>query len=312
MRGRWMNARGCLSAFGCVWVFLHAVAPAWTEEPTKGAGDMEPIRVMSFNIRYGTANDGDNHWERRKDFLMETIRAFDPDLLGTQETLAEQKQYLLEHLPGYIAVGVGRDDGKEKGEMAALFLRSARFEKLAEGHFWLSESPETVGSKGWDAALPRIATWVQLKDLKATRADGNKPSTLLFLNTHFDHRGKEAREQSALLIRNRVPKLAMGASWIVTGDFNASPAEGPYKNLFGAEDQNDPVLVDTYRSMHPSAVPDEGTFSGFLASQTQGPRIDWIGCSPDFQVLDARIDRTQKDGRTPSDHFPVTAILCHP
>src|SRR6478735_1787061 len=123
-----------------------------------------PVRVMSFNIRYGTARDGDNHWDKRKDFLATTITAFDPDLLGTQETLAFQRDFLTEKLKGHAAFGAGRDDGKDRGEMAALFYRTARFEKLAGGHFWLSETPDRVGSKGWDAALPRIASWVKLKD----------------------------------------------------------------------------------------------------------------------------------------------------
>src|SRR5262245_35514255 len=107
----------------------------------------DPIRVMTFNIRYGTAMDGENHWDKRKEFLIETIKAFDPDLLGTQETLGFQRDYLAKKLPGYGVLGIGRDDGKEQGEMMALYFRQARFTKTAEGHFWLSETPDTIGSK---------------------------------------------------------------------------------------------------------------------------------------------------------------------
>jgi endonuclease/exonuclease/phosphatase family metal-dependent hydrolase len=128
--------------------------------------DAVAIRVMSFNIRYGTAADAENHWDKRKEFLLETIQNFDPDLLGTQETLAFQRDYLAEKLAGYGYLGIGRDDGMEQGEMMALYYRKDRFEKLDGGHFWLSETPEKIGSKSWDSSLPRMATWVKLKDLK--------------------------------------------------------------------------------------------------------------------------------------------------
>ncbi|HMO36883.1 MAG TPA: hypothetical protein PKA06_12655, partial [Gemmatales bacterium] len=124
----------------------------------------QDIRVMSYNIRYATAPDGINAWSNRKEFLLSTIEKFRPDLLGTQETLLVQKQFLEEKLSGYSSFGAGREDGKNRGEMAALFYRDDRFEKLEGGHFWLSEKPETVASKGWDAALPRIATWVRLQE----------------------------------------------------------------------------------------------------------------------------------------------------
>jgi len=264
----------------------------------------EPIRVMSFNIRYGTANDGDDHWSKRKEFLAETIVAFSPDLLGTQETLLDQRNYLAAKMTSYESFGVGRDNGKEEGEMAALFYRASRFEKLSGGNFWLSDTPDTVGSRGWDAALPRIATWVQLKDLKNV---GSKP--ILFLNTHFDHRGKQARQESARLIRQKIQALGADCSLIVTGDFNAEEGGGPYVALFANAEGKDSPIVDTFRVFHPNASSNEGTFSGFKATQVSGPRIDWIGCSRNWRVLSADIDRTQRDGHTPSDHFPVTAVL---
>lgn len=262
-----------------------------------------PVRVMTFNIRYGTAGDGENHWDKRKEFLAATIHAFNPDLLGTQETLAFQRDYLADKMPGYGVFAAGRDDGKDAGEMAALYWRQSRFEKLDGGHFWLSEAPDKPGSKGWDAALPRIATWVKLRDRTTPRA---KP--LLFANTHFDHRGQRARTESAKLIRERVAKLGEGCTLIVTGDFNAEEGGEPYKALFAA----DSPLVDVFRIAHPTRAADEGTFTGFRATKTSGPRIDWIGSSRDWSVTSAAIDRTAKDGRTPSDHFPVTAVLKRP
>ena len=282
-----------VSAVLLVWV-------SWSYESLAQSTDL--IRVMSFNIRYGTANDGINRWDLRKEFLVETIRNFDPDLLGTQETLASQRDYLAQALDGYGVVAAGRDDGKDGGEMAALFYRKDRFEPIEQGHIWLSETPEKVGSKGWDAALPRIATWVKLKDLQS--AD-SKP--ILYLNAHLDHKGQRARLESCRLIRSKLSELGADAKWIVTGDFNAAPNEPPYSALF--DDAADRKLLDTHRVVHRSPEANEGTFSSFDASKTTGPRIDWIGCSEDFQVRLARIDRTSRDGRTPSDHFPVIAVL---
>lgn len=261
-------------------------------------------RVMSFNIRYGTAKDGENHWSKRKDFLIETIEAFGPDLLGTQETLLDQRDFIASKLSGYDSFGVGRDDGKETGEMAALFYRTARFEKVAGGHFWLSQNPDTVGSKGWDAALPRIATWVKLRDRVNDQA---KP--LLFLNTHFDHQGQQARKESAKLIRKKILELGADCDIVITGDFNAGADSDVYRALFADEAEKASPVVDTFAVADPKPVGDQGTFSGFKSTATSGPRIDWIGCSRGFHVQAAAIDRTERDGRTPSDHFPVTAIL---
>lgn len=235
---------------------------------------------------------------------METIHAFGPDLLGTQETLLDQRNLIVSKLSGFESFGVGREDGKEAGEMAALFYRSSRFEKLDGGHFWLSETPDTVGSKGWDAALPRIATWVRLRDLQ--NAQG-KP--IFFLNTHFDHQGKQARNEAAMLIRKKVLELAVDCDSIVTGDFNAASDSDVYESMFADRDQQASPLRDTFSQVYPKHEGDQGTFSGFKSTGTTGPRIDWIGCSRGFQIQAAAIDRTQRDGRTPSDHFPVTAIL---
>jgi endonuclease/exonuclease/phosphatase family metal-dependent hydrolase len=262
------------------------------------------VRVMTFNVRYGTADDGINHWDRRKEFLVETIRAFDPDLLGTQEPLAFQRDYLAAALPGHAAWGAGREDGLEKGEMTLLFYRRDRFEKLAGGFFWLSDTPEQPGSRSWDSALPRMVAWVRLRDLAAPDLP-----PILFLNTHFDHKGVEARRQSARLLRKRIEELGEGCRVVLTGDFNEGEGSAPYRDLFGALDGAASPVLDAFREAHPRRTGEEGTFSGFRADATQGGRIDWIGASRDWMILDAAIDRAQREGRTPSDHFPVRARL---
>jgi endonuclease/exonuclease/phosphatase family metal-dependent hydrolase len=280
---------------------LAAQPQQQAQPPYSKPGD---VRVMSFNIRYGTAPDGENHWDKRKQFLVETIRAFNPDLLGTQETLGFQRDYLAKHLPDHDVFGAGRDDGKDKGEMMAVYWRKDRFTKQDGGHFWLSETPDDAGSKSWDAMFPRLVTWVKLQE--RGRSDARP---ILFLNTHFDHVGRKARLESARLLRKQLDALGKGSSIIVTGDFNSGEATEPYQALFGPlEDKPSPV-IDTYRKVHPTREPNEGTGNGFLAKRTGGPRIDWIACSRDWQVGAAAIDRTSRAGRTPSDHFPVTAIL---
>lgn len=265
------------------------------------ASGAEPIRVMSFNIRYGTANDGDNVWGNRKDFVADTIKAFNPDLLGTQETLAFQRDDLVERLPGYATFGVGRTDGKEDGEMMSIFYRTDRFEKLDGGHFWLSETPDVVGSKSWDSSLPRMASWLKLRDK-------TNDETLWYINTHFDHRGLEARLQSAQLIRQKVAELAGDQHTIVTGDFNAAADSDPYEALFGKAGEGN-LLIDTYRAKHSNSADPEGTFTGFNMKDRREARIDWIAVTLDWTIESAEIDLTNREGRTPSDHLPVTAVL---
>jgi endonuclease/exonuclease/phosphatase family metal-dependent hydrolase len=269
-----------------------------------GAEPTADVRVMSFNIRYGTARDGENRWDNRREFVVETIRAFDPDLLGTQETLGFQRDYLAEKLPGYAVLGVGRDDGAERGEMMALYFKRDRFEKLDGGHFWLSETPEKPGSKSWDSSLPRMVTWVRLRDRH--RPDAQPIS---FFNTHFDHQGPQARLESAKLLRARLAAAAKDSLCIVTGDFNAGEGSPPYRALFETMGETGSPVVDSFRVQHPQRGDREGTFSGFDAKEVRGSRIDWIGMSAGWTVSAAAIDRTAREGRTPSDHFPVTAIL---
>jgi endonuclease/exonuclease/phosphatase family metal-dependent hydrolase len=265
---------------------------------------LDDVRVMSFNIRYGTANDGENRWDRRKEFLMQAIQAFEPDLLGTQETLDFQRDYLAEKLTGYEVLGVGRNDGRNDGEMMALYFKRDRFKKLEGGHFWLSEAPQAVGSKSWDSSLPRMVTWVKLSDVRRRTAQ-----PVVFFNTHLDHQGASARLESARLLRRQIATIGTGCSVIVTGDFNTAEGSDPYRALFDPVDANQSPVVDTYRVARPVRGPMEGTFSGFRSDTTGGPRIDWIAVSRDWTVVEAAIDHTARDRRTPSDHFPVTARI---
>lgn len=272
----------------------------------------EPVRVMSYNIRYGTAADGENHWNLRKGRLVALIERFGPDLLGTQETLAAQQDFLQEQLPGYESYGVGREDGVRQGEMASVFWKVDRWRCIDRGTFWLSETPEQVASRGWDAALPRIASWVILQEVQ--RRDAPE---LLWINVHFDHRGPRARLESArLLSRWALERSSLSQSLhrdvVVTGDFNAGEGSEPYRALFvqDASGGKPGLLRDAFRLAQPQRGDREGTYSGFDFANSVGERIDWIAISSGWTVLESSIDRTADSrGRTPSDHFPVTAVL---
>lgn len=286
-------------------VFLAAVCavsvvPILTAAEPASAGD---IKVMSYNLRYGTAKDGENHWDKRKDFMAETIKTADPDLLGTQETLNFQRDFVAQTLPTHEVMAIGREDGTDKGEMTAIYWRKDRFEKLDGGHFWLSETPEKVGSMGWDTSLPRMATWVRLKD----KVKEGKP--ILWVNTHFDHRGKVARIESSKLIRNKLLALGKDCSLILTGDFNSAEGSEAYQAMFGMRENEPSPIVDTYRVAHPQREETEGTTTPFLSAPNKAARIDWIGVSRDWTVIAAAIDRPDREGRTPSDHFPVQATV---
>lgn len=259
------------------------------------------VRAMSFNIRLGVAKDGDNHWEKRKETVVQTITEFAPDFVGTQETYGFQAKYIGDNLPQYTYVGRPRQrDGK--GEHCGIFFLTERFDKLIEGHFWLSETPDEPGSKSWDSSLPRMATWLKLWDRS------NKTSFYV-INTHFDHRGAKAREESATQIRKFVGGLPLESTVIVTGDFNAAVDSAPYRALFGeTSTAGKSPLLDSYALTHLENNEPSGTFNGFKGT-ADGARIDWVAVSRDVSIESANIDRISFDGRYPSDHFPVTAVL---
>ena len=260
---------------------------------SKQPGD---IKVMSFNIRLGVAKDGENRWDLRKELVVKTIREYTPDLLGLQEVFPMQEEYLRENFPGYVYYGRSRLVDPNDGEACSVMFRKDRFDAIEKSTFWLSETPDKPGSKSWDSSLPRIANIVRLED---KQAEGKK---LVLINTHFDHRGKVAREEAAKIIKNRVSTLEKGVGVVITGDFNSAEGSKPYQFLVGVN------LIDTFRLAHPTRTEEESTLTAWKG-RLIGNRIDWVLCSPKFRVLSAKIDRTHDQGRYPSDHYPVTATL---
>lgn len=173
------------------------------------------LNIMTFNIRYDNPGDGANSWPNRKENALKMVRFNEVDILGMQEVLAHQLKDFIANLTEYEAIGVGREDGKEKGEYSPILYNKNKFTLIKSGYFWLSQTPEKP-SKGWDAACERIATWVQLKD----KVTGKK---IFVLNTHFDHIGEVARRESVNLVKTKMAQLSEGMPQIMMGDLNATP-----------------------------------------------------------------------------------------
>lgn len=293
------------------WRFLP-VALACLLASCSRAQPAAPISVMSFNVRYGTANDADDSWPNRAALVADVIRANDPDILGVQEALRFQLDALGTALPDYAEAGVGRDDGREAGEYAAILYRRARFALEQSGTFWFSDTPDVPGSVGWGNRVTRICTWVRL----AERASGR---SFYVYNVHLDHESQVSRERAAEALVVQLVSDSDGMPAMVLGDFNAGEDNPAMLYLTGARPRalGDslipalptpppfPGLVDTFREIHPTET-DVGTFNAFRGARS-GPKIDWILVTDAWQVLDAEIVRTSRNGRYPSDHFPVTA-----
>ena len=253
------------------------------------------LRVMSYNIRYDNPGDGPNAWPHRKESVANLIQFYQPDLFGLQEVLHGQLVYLEETLKGYERIGVGRDDGKQAGEFSPILYSPEKLELLDSGTFWLSETPDRP-SVGWDASLERIATWGQFR----YRASGD---TLFFYTTHFDHRGEQARQESARLLLQKTNEQAEGHPVIVTGDFNSNPRSVPYQLLTQGEGLRDALEISELPSVGPHR-----SFSGFAVTDSlPGDRIDYIFVSPTWTVRRHAIIASFSEGRFPSDHLPVVA-----
>jgi len=249
----------------------------------------DELVLMTFNIRYGTAEDGPNSWENRRDRVGALIAAEAPDVLAIQEGLAFQLEELAAVLGGYRKLGQHRDGGLA-GEFSGLYVREDRLRILQWGEFWLSSTPDSVASVGWDAALPRMVVWVDI-----VRTAGGTPVRVY--GTHFDHRGETARLESARLIARHAEH---GPPAIILGDLNAGEDSEPLAVFFNLGYRS------AFRARHPSS--NVGTFNGFQ-DPSGGGRIDHI-------LLDRRITPRRADvldqkvaGGWASDHFPVTAVI---
>ena len=255
----------------------------------------QTLRVMTFNVRTGIANDGPNDWNHRRDIMVRTIREQHPDVLGTQELNKFQGDYIVSKLPQYVWFGIGRrgDDGDEH---MGVFYRTDRLRVIDSGNYWLSDTPDKPGSITWGNPYPRMVTWA----LFERKADGRR---FYYCNTHFPYRDQDelARTRSAQEILSRLNALPADLPIVMTGDFNSAPDKPDHAVLTS-------LLDDAWISAGSHGGP-EKTFHNFTGIPDR--RIDWI-LYRDFRALTAQTVTTQQDDRYPSDHFPVVAVLAWP
>jgi endonuclease/exonuclease/phosphatase family metal-dependent hydrolase len=259
------------------------------------------VGVMTFNIRNGSAADGVNSWDLRKDLVFDVLAYHGPDVIGLQEAMDFQIQDIKRALPQYAIVRAGRDDGRRAGEASPVLYRRDRFTLADSGTFWFSNMPWRPGSKHWGNDLPRICTWVRLTETATGKS-------FYVYNLHLDHASQASREYSVHLLLKEVAARKPAAPAVVMGDFNMdidNPAMTPLGQI-GADLLNDP-MVDVWSYLHPDQ-PSVTTFQAFGA-EPQGPCLDHILISESVEIIEAAVDARSFGGRYPSDHFPVIATV---
>ena len=254
----------------------------------------DPIKIISYNIRYNNPNDGKDIWENRRETITDFIEKEAPDFLGLQEVNFPQIQYLNSNLINYSFIGVGRDDGKTRGEFSPIYFDESKYNLLLSNTFWLSKTPDNI-SVGWDAAMERICTYGLFKQ----KNDGSK---VWVFNTHFDHIGNEAREKSVDLILSKIKDLTKDKDQIIiTGDFNLSDDSVPIKKLQNFyNDVN--IKMDNKSKFY-------GTFNNFKIDNNYNNRIDYIFYKNFDLIKSSHLHIKTDQGRWASDHHPVIAIL---
>ncbi|MBX7169698.1 MAG: endonuclease/exonuclease/phosphatase family protein [Pyrinomonadaceae bacterium] len=259
-----------------------------------------PLWVMTFNIRYNEPRDGINAWTNRKTKVADVIRFHQTDLVGVQEAQFNQLQDLENLLPDFAWCGVGRE-GENKGEYSAILYRKSRFKLLETHTFWLSENPDKVGGKGWDADYPRIVTWAKFKD--------NQTKKIFYqFNTHFDHIGAKARFESSKLLLKQIPKIAGKSLFVVTGDFNAQEDTNVYRILTGKEEAGNFKLIDARYISQNGHFGGNSSFNAFKELEPNR-KIDYIFVGETTKVLEHGILSDRWDGLWASDHLPVLAEI---
>ena len=258
------------------------------------------VRVMSFNIRYDEPRDGVNAWSNRKAKVADVIRFHKADIVGLQEALLSQLRDLKTTLPDFEWCGVGRTDGKESGEYSAILYRRARFQLIETKTFWLSETPEKPGSMGWDAAYPRVVTWANFKD----RVSGR---TFFHFNTHFDHRGEQARIESASLILRKIGEISGKFPFVLTGDLNVREDSKAYGTLRAGS--STVRLADAKYASASGHFGGDSTFSAFGKELQPGNKIDYVFVREGIRVTQHGALSDQWNGLWASDHLPVLAEI---
>jgi len=258
------------------------------------------LDVMSLNIRYDNPDDAPNAWPDRKAFMLSYLQDEAPDILGLQEVLWHQYHYLDSALSGYESIGVGRSDGAREGEMTPVFFRRNRFTVLNSSTFWLSETPDMPGSRGWGAVLPRIVTWVELED-------SSSGQRFFFFNTHYSHMSDSARLMSSGILLNEVRDIAGDMPFVITGDFNMLPDSHAYDRLTEGGSEG-ALITDSYTISGSAPSGSPYTFNGFSDEEGKG-RIDYIFVSRGAGVVTHETPSPKQGELFISDHWPVKASV---
>ena len=261
------------------------------------------LNIMTFNVRYNNPADSLNGWPNRSDKVSSQILFHEAHIVGVQEALHDQMQDMDRALTRFKYVGGGRDDGKEKGEYSAIFYDTTRLQALQTQTFWLSETPQVPGSKGWDAAITRIVTWAKFRDKKTNKE-------FYLFNTHFDHVGKVARAESAKLLLKYANQIAGSMPYIVTGDFNSHPSQEPIQVITNPKDPTH--LTDTKSISASGHYGPSGTANAFKSKEVSDQPIDYIFMRHGVKVLQHATLSQTWEGRFSSDHFPVFARVVVP
>ncbi len=273
----------CILFFTC----LQGSGPLWSQPAST-------VRVMTHNIKFDDTRDPGNDWAHRKSRVIGLLNFYEPVVFGIQEGLAHQVEDIKQDLDNFEYTGVGRDDGKKQGEYSAIFYNTSLFDANRSGTFWLSSTPSKP-VKGWDAALPRICTWVELEHKETGK-------TMTVFNTHFDHVGVKAREKSAELILSKIEELGAVGPVVLMGDFNFTPGPGPYSVVTSS-------LRDARLASQAMPYGPEATFNGFRFDRAPTGRIDYVFVNKAIEVLRYGVLTDSQDLSYPSDHFPVMVDL---
>jgi endonuclease/exonuclease/phosphatase family metal-dependent hydrolase len=269
-------------------------------EGCSGNNSDRDISVMTFNIRYDNPYDSINAWPYRVGMVCELLKNEKPDLFGLQEALWYQYEAIDSAITGYSSIAKGRDDGRKKGEMNPVFYNNSRFEMISNNTFWLSQNPNKPGSKGWGASLPRIVTWVELKDKKTNKA-------LFYFNTHFAHDSDSARIMSAGILLKEVKRIAGKNKFVITGDFNMSHESKAY-SIITENSSSRSVLKDSYLISKSKPEGPAYTTNSFRDEPGKS-RIDYVFVKNGMKVLNTIVIVKKEGPVFISDHWPYKAVI---
>lgn len=278
-----------LSGLVCLFVLL----------PLLICADPLSLRVMTFNLRYAS-DTPPNDWPTRRPVVKDAIEASDPDIIGTQEGVWRQLRDLAEDLPDYEWIGEGREGGS-RGEFMAIYFKRERFEPVAYGHLWLSDTPTIIASKSWGNTLPRMVTWIHFREKKTGRE-------FMHWNTHFDHQSEPARQKSAEFLIGEIRRVPGNLPVVVTGDFNQGQGSTVHQTLL-APTEAMINLADAWDNAAKRVGTQVGTWNGWKGGDGTDRRIDWILTSPEWKSKSAEVIMHKDGEQWPSDHFPVIAVI---